>query len=378
MPSTYPGALDSFVPKTDGPGQKIMAAHVNDLQNAVVAVETELGTDPAGSLTNLKTRLAVMLTATGGLIGPQQIRTVAKTGASYTTLLEANNSISDSASNKIYTVLIFPGEYNEALTLKNWVNYVAVDPKATKILRQVTDNNVECHCYLNITIASASNHGLYIRHASSVITLDGDISVSSVGYAGFSGVGTVTINGNISSSGGNGIYIDGGIIVITGNISSSSNTAINLYGGTVTINGNVSSSAANGISGESGNITVNGNVSSSADKAYSNEESIIGTINGNLSSSVTPPVYLWASNLTINNGIITCTFNNAFGHGVDLAGGTLILQNCKIVCTHADAKSIYAAAAQNVRCMSVWANRDDHANITQLITGGFTFDADVQ
>lgn len=55
MASSYPGAIDSFTTKSAG--QTITAAHVNDMQDAVVAVQTELGTDPAGSEVDVKTRL---------------------------------------------------------------------------------------------------------------------------------------------------------------------------------------------------------------------------------------------------------------------------------------------------------------------------------
>jgi len=60
----YPGSLDSFATKTDGV-DLYLAAHMNAVQAAIVAVEAELGTDPAGSLTDLKTRLAVSLSAAG-------------------------------------------------------------------------------------------------------------------------------------------------------------------------------------------------------------------------------------------------------------------------------------------------------------------------
>lgn len=42
MSSVYPGSLDSFTAKTDGVDYNL-AAHINDLQDAVVAIETELG-----------------------------------------------------------------------------------------------------------------------------------------------------------------------------------------------------------------------------------------------------------------------------------------------------------------------------------------------
>ena len=62
--SDYPGALDSWTDKTDGV-DSYLAAHINDLQNAVEAVQTELGTDPAGSADDLKTRLAMALSDAG-------------------------------------------------------------------------------------------------------------------------------------------------------------------------------------------------------------------------------------------------------------------------------------------------------------------------
>ena len=56
MASLYPGALDSFTGKTDNV-DTILASHVNDLQNSVVAVQTELGVDPAGSYSTVADRL---------------------------------------------------------------------------------------------------------------------------------------------------------------------------------------------------------------------------------------------------------------------------------------------------------------------------------
>ena len=42
MSTLYPGSLDSFTTKQDGAGNLIMAAHVNDVQDSIVAIETEL------------------------------------------------------------------------------------------------------------------------------------------------------------------------------------------------------------------------------------------------------------------------------------------------------------------------------------------------
>lgn len=62
----YPASLDSFTTKVDGV-DTYYAAHVNDIQTAIVNVETELGTDPAGSATDLTTRLAKSLAGDGSL-----------------------------------------------------------------------------------------------------------------------------------------------------------------------------------------------------------------------------------------------------------------------------------------------------------------------
>lgn len=66
MTTVYPGTLDSWTDKTDGV-DIYYAAHVNNLQDAVEAIETELGTDPAGTATDLKTRLSKSLAALGDL-----------------------------------------------------------------------------------------------------------------------------------------------------------------------------------------------------------------------------------------------------------------------------------------------------------------------
>lgn len=56
MAASYPDAIKVFAAKTDHVDD-VMASHVNDLQNEVAAIETELGTDPRGSYVDAKTRL---------------------------------------------------------------------------------------------------------------------------------------------------------------------------------------------------------------------------------------------------------------------------------------------------------------------------------
>jgi len=62
----YPTVIDTSTTLTDGSsGDQIVANHPNGLAAAVIALETELGTDPAGSATDLKTRLRTALTDDG-------------------------------------------------------------------------------------------------------------------------------------------------------------------------------------------------------------------------------------------------------------------------------------------------------------------------
>lgn len=66
--TSYPGSLDTRTILTDGPaGDEIVANHPNGLSAAVLAIETELGVDPAGTLPDLVTRLAVHQNTDGTL-----------------------------------------------------------------------------------------------------------------------------------------------------------------------------------------------------------------------------------------------------------------------------------------------------------------------
>ena len=56
MTTDYPGALDSYSTKVDGVDD-VLAAHINNPQDAIEAIEAELGTDPAGTFATVKLRL---------------------------------------------------------------------------------------------------------------------------------------------------------------------------------------------------------------------------------------------------------------------------------------------------------------------------------
>ncbi len=64
--ATYPGGIKSFSTKTDLVSE-VMSSDVNEPQDEITALETELGIDVAGTATDLVTRLARSLSGTGNL-----------------------------------------------------------------------------------------------------------------------------------------------------------------------------------------------------------------------------------------------------------------------------------------------------------------------
>ncbi len=59
MTTSYPGAIDSYTTKVNGVDVPD-AAHVNNLQDAISAIETELGTNPSASAATVAARIATI------------------------------------------------------------------------------------------------------------------------------------------------------------------------------------------------------------------------------------------------------------------------------------------------------------------------------
>jgi hypothetical protein len=354
----------------------------------------------------------------------------------YPTITSAQNSITDAASDKIYTVLVFPGEYDEALILKDYVNIVAIDPFNTYILRQVTDGGVAVHCNLRINIdnrqtdGTHGTHGLYLK-AASVIRFDGNIIGAdgsySLGVGAGAGIyneaaGIVTVlNGNITggktgsgftyTTGGHGIYnhSTGKITVlnckVTGGSSddyynnSGGNGIYNNSTGTVTFsNGTITggegySRGGSGIINEAGTIIIlntnitggEGEVSYGGKGIYNKSTGTVtfsnGIIKGGKCNNSGGTDGYGIQNVStglvkVSNGKITSLGTKSDSYPI--SGGSVILDNCIIYGIHADVPAIYADEAKNVKCMNVWSNRNLHSNITNLIADGFHVDADVE
>ena len=258
----------------------------------------------------------------------QQVKIVAKSGAPYSTITAAQTAITDNSSSKIYTVLVFPGEYDEALTLKDYVNIIAIDQFNTYILRQVTDNGVPVHCNLKINIDNRQNdstEGLYLT-AASVIHIEGNVKGGSPS--------TVTY--------GHGIY--------------------NASTGTVTVsNGNIMGGSGIGV------VDGCGIYNASTGMVIASNVNIIGT----------PGSLTGFGIYNASTGIVAVSNSNIKSYDNPIRGGNVTLINCTLFSTG----NKYAIKAddtpQNVKCTNVWANTDLHSNITNLIPGGFNVDSNV-
>lgn len=82
MATNYPNALDSWTDKTDNV-DVYMAADINNLQDAVEAIEAALGTSIAGTATSLKARLANSI-SNGGYLNFKSATTLTISSGSIT------------------------------------------------------------------------------------------------------------------------------------------------------------------------------------------------------------------------------------------------------------------------------------------------------
>jgi len=421
----YPASITTLIDKTDGPDQIIYAAHINAIHTALRDLNTILGNAPQGNKTAIEDRLDIRIDDDGNLKNPQQLVTVGKSNADYTTITAALAAITDAASDKIYTVLVYPGIYTEAVTLKNYVNIIAVDKNSSQIKNGITDGGAEVNSVVSIKIKPPGAIGVQTTHANSNMTILNDI-ISTGNLCARCTAGTQTIYGNCINTGSSfsAVECSGGTQTIYGNCSAKGDTTVNCTGGTQTIYGNCSNTLiAKAVAcGSTGIQTIYGNCSAIGAigaQCYSGTQTIYGncsstnsvgakcqdgtqTINGDCTSTGATGALCSGGTQTINgnctgksntygaagitggtqiirNAKIYSTLNESNGHAYAIKGnGVPILHNCRLICTHADAYAIYASVARNITCMSVWANRDDHANITQLIADGFIFNANVQ
>lgn len=117
--SSYPGAIDDFTHRTDLVDD-VMAIDVNELQDAIEAIETELGTDPAGSAADLKTRLAKSLSGSGLIL---LTTSGSKTVASGVLTIDSNyHEVAGEGSTDDTITSISGGVNNQLFLMRNGVS----------------------------------------------------------------------------------------------------------------------------------------------------------------------------------------------------------------------------------------------------------------
>ena len=122
--SGFPGEIDNYINEVDSPrkSKTLLRADIpNDLYDAIVKIETELGTDPAGSKTDVKTRLTDVETTHGQFIVAAS-DSKNKTYADYTCDgtdddVEIQAAIDAALSSQNGKIILLPGTYSCSSTI---------------------------------------------------------------------------------------------------------------------------------------------------------------------------------------------------------------------------------------------------------------------
>jgi hypothetical protein len=144
----YPGTLDSFTTKTDAV-DTILAAHMNAVQAAIVTIETELGTDPAGTVTDLKTRLARSLSGAGNLnFATATLLTIAAGSITVTQNYHRVDTESSAATDNLDTITA--GAEGQVLFLRQ-------NNSARDVVIRHASGNIVCAGGANVTLSTTAD-----------------------------------------------------------------------------------------------------------------------------------------------------------------------------------------------------------------------------
>ncbi len=92
------------------------------------------------------------------------IITVAKSGGDFSAVQSAINSITDASENNPYTIILYPGIYNEKITLKNYVSLIGIDRQTCRIIsEQVSGDNSPTNSYV-VKNTNGTLQNLYIKN----------------------------------------------------------------------------------------------------------------------------------------------------------------------------------------------------------------------
>jgi hypothetical protein len=228
--------------------------------------------------------------------------TVAKQGGDFTTITAALNSITDNSSANTYLIRVMPGTYNEAITMKEYVDIIGSGWEVTKITTSsgtivtgASNSRIE-----NLAIESTSTSSVYIVYynacsnsfANKIKVTKTDSAIHST-FIQIDGSGGVTVSNSLLGDGTNttnGIDINAGTNTIYNNeISVGSGVGIRFDGGTNTATynrvdgnpdfyntGSTLSSSNNYLTGQ---YSTNGGTSNSYKDSYSTLAVASGTFN---------------------------------------------------------------------------------------------------
>jgi hypothetical protein len=153
----YPASIDDFTAKVDDVDD-VMAADINELQTAAEAIETELGTDPAGSCTDVTTRLAHSINNAGWLEFDAATELTISSGA--ITVAQNFHKIdteSDAASDDLDTI--------SGGTAGLWVVFRLMNAARFVVFKHGVDN-IYCAGGVDITLSVANQFAFGIYDAA--------------------------------------------------------------------------------------------------------------------------------------------------------------------------------------------------------------------
>lgn len=193
MTTNYPAGLDSYVAKVDGVDD-VMAAHVNNMQDAIVAIETELGTQP------------------------RHTDTVAPTvnddsGDDYS----VGTIWTDTTNDRIYVAIdVTAGAAIWKMIACPWTNWTPTLTQGAAVAATVTEakyilNNQICHCYARLAATAAGTGG-------NAISIGGQPAEMQPAFTG-----------NFALM-GSGAYFDAGAAIYSFTLSANSAAAWWMYG----------------------------------------------------------------------------------------------------------------------------------------------------
>lgn len=239
--------------------------------------------------------------------------------------------------------------YASGHTLQGGISLVASTSSTSKIFTNFQEN------IMNTPAGIPFSYG--ISYGGGLIEVRGKIVVED------GAVNTTLILHNAAASGGSNetgirIYDDidiqqDGAKLMTG-FAGSSTAPCHVYGNVVNSSGTTATPIVVGNSNS--DIILHGNL-----YLYSGSNPAISISNGKL---------------TVKGKVVALS-NDAAAHGITKSGGTLILDRCVIVNTHASSNSVYAATSQNVIAYNPFYKNAVHGNITEQVGMG-TQDSNVQ